>query len=480
MDVPRCSYGVRGSLTATCVNANPSLFKTTSYSFDHLDETLVCKNCTLTVLEAGTFDLSGNQIKNLILQKSMIEAIRARAFVGLLFMEHLDLSNNELKNVVTGTFFGVKKIKTLNLSNNKIANLSENAFTGLRDLKVLNLTNNSISNVHELSFDGLESLVELDLGFNEIINLSGLSVDLPNLEVLRLRQNHLMCLPNNVFYNLTSLRYLDLSWNKLKCPLTMLTMKPGNSLAHLDLSRNAIDILIPNMFSSLNNLQELNLSYNYINDILLRTFFGLFNLVKLDITYNKLTLFRTGIYSGLPHLRELNLSHNLIDEVLVTGTMSLHNLHSLDLSYNSLDDILYFNIISRMPRLSYLDLQGNRFPCKEDNEIMSLLEFNNDNFHIVWKKDGETDMCFNEKQRKPSLEDITQILVDKSTAEADSTTAETSAFVLISIMILLLAAIMFMQYRNNRILGHLRIRGLTTSTINLVRSSGVSNSSLKD
>lgn len=103
-DLMKCSYGERGSLTATCVNATPSFFKNTLYKFDHLDETLRCVNCVLTTIESNVFDLSGNQIKELDLQNSQIETLRPKAFMGLVFLKSLNLSNNKIRSIFPGMY----------------------------------------------------------------------------------------------------------------------------------------------------------------------------------------------------------------------------------------------------------------------------------------------------------------------------------------------------------------------------------------
>ncbi|KAF2883457.1 hypothetical protein ILUMI_22699 [Ignelater luminosus] len=106
---PSCAYGARGSLTSTCTYAIPSYFRTTSYRFDNLDETVRCVNCILTTIESNTFDISGNQIKTLDLNSSKIVTLKPKAFIGLASLKKLLLKDNQIKSfyLVSGTLKSV-------------------------------------------------------------------------------------------------------------------------------------------------------------------------------------------------------------------------------------------------------------------------------------------------------------------------------------------------------------------------------------
>ncbi|CAH0546122.1 unnamed protein product [Brassicogethes aeneus] len=466
-DPTKCSYGERGSLTATCVNANPSYFKATQYRFDQLDETLRCLNCTLTTLESGTFDLSGNQIKFLDLRNSSVQSVKPKAFVGLIFMEHLSLGNNEISNIFPGSFSGVKKIKTLDLDNNKINSLSDGGFTELINLEKLQLQNNQIAFMPTKAFTGLNNLVELNLQNNRISNVSAFSANLTNLKVLNLRENLITSLMGQEFYNLTSLRLLDLAWNKITIPSISINPEPsGNSLVNLDLSHNQINKLNPDIFGTLQNLENLDLSFNNIAEVPQKTLQSLHNLRNLNISSNKLTVFQTGLYSGLPQLRVLNFSHNALEDVEITGVFTLHSLHALDLSYNNLNDLDYIALISRLPRLNYLQLQNNVLPCDLEKEMEIF--FSEDNFKYVLYGDNPGDVkCVNVEVKKRTFKEVADSLV-REASNGGSRTAEIWIFVLISIMMILIGTLFFMEYRTFQALRYKSGDGRSMSRVNLV------------
>ncbi len=67
------------------------------------------------------------------------------AFVGLVSLESLDLSGNQLDGLEQGTFAGLEKLTDLRLMGNRLASLSDNgAFDGLSSLQSLHLEDNEL------------------------------------------------------------------------------------------------------------------------------------------------------------------------------------------------------------------------------------------------------------------------------------------------------------------------------------------------
>ncbi|KAF7283031.1 hypothetical protein GWI33_001562 [Rhynchophorus ferrugineus] len=436
-DLMKCSYGERGSLTATCVNATPGYFKNTRYKFDHLDETLLCVNCTLTSIEPNTFDLSGNQIRRMDISKSRIENLKQKAFMGLIFLEELDLSDNLIKSVYPGTFNGTKKITKINLSRNKISILSDKGFAELMHLRQLLVSHNSIEAVADTAFEGVYNLEELDLSYNRIGNISSKLSNLTSLQVLNLNNNKLTRIDRWDLYNLTKLTSLDLSNNYLT--QFSLEMAPNNQLKSLNLDENRIDYFWVSLMR-LYMLEALYLRKNNISEISGFPGDSLHNIRTLDLSGNKIRTIRTGMFNGLPKLGYLNCSHNAIETVMVTGVLSLSSLHVLDLSYNNISDFDYNLLLGRLPALAYLRLENNMLPCDLENQMMK--DFADDNFKFVLYENYVGSIrCVDKPLNNIVAEALQDVYIESS-----SNAANIVIFILLAILFVAVGILGYLQY----------------------------------
>ncbi|KAK4873546.1 hypothetical protein RN001_015575 [Aquatica leii] len=356
-----CSYGQHGSLMSTCYNANPSFFKRTSYRFDNFDETVRCVNCTLQVIESGTFEIRGNQIKYLDLENSQMTVLKEKSFLGLHFLRKLNLKNNNIVAVPVETFQGAIQIE-LNLANNNIAAI-ENIFQGLVNIGLINLEGNNVAKISPIDIQQSDVLLDLNLAKNSLKTLEkDTFLLLPRLENLNLSSNPIAVIEIGAF------RGLD-------------------SLEQLDLSRCLVDKIPKGLLAALHQLR------------------------LLDLAFNRLTIFQTGVFSGLPQLRKLNMSHNSIKTYLKTGLFSLHNLHSLDLSSNNIDDLDYKLLVQHLPALSFLGLANNFLPCYLKKEIDVIFEHDNLVLDLGTDVDG---LECNDTRTKPDLVEETYVAPNNS------------------------------------------------------------------
>nr|XP_023022568.1 leucine-rich repeat-containing protein 15-like isoform X1 [Leptinotarsa decemlineata] len=475
-DLMKCSYGERGSLTATCINANPAYFRNTPYRFDQLDETLKCVNCSLSVIESGTFDISGNQIQYLDLKESKIEKIQQKGFVGLIFLEHLNLSYNHIRSIYPGTFSGIKKVKTVDLSHNELSILSDDGFLELVQLESLDLKNNNIEAIATKAFNALKKLVKLDLSHNQIRQLNKLLfANLTSIEILNLEDNYISALKGDEFTNLTSLLELNLAHNKLTAPV--MELKPNNNLRRLLLHNNFISRLDVGFLKGLHSLEELDLNANEISEVVPKTLQSLFKLRVLNLSYNKLKIFRTGTFTGLPQLETLNCSHNVIYDIEITGVFSLHNLHALDLSFNTINDLNYVGLISRLPRISYLKLENNLLPCYLEDEMATY--FSEDNFKFVLYDNIVGSLkCLDEPPKK-SLTMVDTLKATPEPAQASITGAEITLMVLMIVIFACLGFLFYLQFNTYREL-HYKSSQRSSSASNLVSSEGIEDEFLRE
>lgn len=460
----KCSYGERGSLTATCVRANISFFRMTSYRFDQLDETLKCLNCSLKSIESNSFDISGNMIKHLILQNSQIEIMRPKSFIGLIFLEDLDLSFNDVRSIYPGTFYGIKKVKKVNLSHNKINILSENGFLELVNLEELDLSRNNIGTIAPDAFKGLGNLKILILSNNQIVDIGYVFSNMTSLQKLVVDNNKISVLHGTEFENATSLLELNLSVNVIQTPSVKIA--PNNSLKVLNLNSNRVKEIKQEYFNTLHNLEVLDLGFNYIEQINSKYFRNLFALEILSMSSNILTALHTGTFTGIPHLETLNFSNNHISEIVINGVFPLNSLHTLDISNNSLKDFDYDGLIARLPRLSYLKLDNNLLPCDLEKEMEEYFAEDNFKFEFYEPKEGSV-KCVDEpvKRRKPVIESLLQ---DES-QNRNIGGVEITLIVIICLMILAIGYLYFLQYKTHQGL-HIQPVNRTISSAHLVQS----------
>ena len=139
------------------------------------------------------------------------------------------LSNNNAKHLYfqdnvfyrwIGPVMNVKSVETFNLSNNFCSELNTKFFDGFIGLKTLLLNNNMI-------------------GYSLKSDVKGLSFKyLNNLETLEMNSNKISLLSRNIFFNLTSLKYLRLKNNTMRKFIVHISHM--RDLQILDLSNNEL------------------------------------------------------------------------------------------------------------------------------------------------------------------------------------------------------------------------------------------------
>ena len=120
-------YGVR-QLYSLVLSYNNILF-IEKYAFRNLS--------TLKLI-----DLTGNQIKELV----------SHNFEGLLLIKLLDLTHLSIVFVKNFAFFGLDNTEPLNISCTLITNLRAQSFASLKHIQIIDLSNNSINYIDTLTF----------------------------------------------------------------------------------------------------------------------------------------------------------------------------------------------------------------------------------------------------------------------------------------------------------------------------------------
>ncbi|POO00994.1 Tyrosine-protein kinase [Trema orientale] len=310
-------------------------------------------------------------------------------------IKFLNLSHNQLTgSLVSGGELQIfENLKVLDLSYNQLSGELP-GFSFVYDLQVLKLSNNRFSGEIPNNLLKGDSLVlnELDLSGN---NLSGpiSMISSTNLRILNLSSNGL----TGELPMLTgSCAVLDLSNNQFEGNLTRIA-KWGN-IEFLDLSRNHLAGIIPEVTPQFLRLNHLNLSQNSLTSSLPRVITQYPKLRVLDLSSNQLDGPVLTDLLTMPTLQELHLDHNLFMGTIKLSSSSPNdsNIRILDLSHNRFSGyfpdqlgstpIQVLNIagnnfsgslptsITGMSSLSSLDISQNHFTGPLPNNLPSGLE----------------------------------------------------------------------------------------------------------
>ena len=125
---------------------------------------------------------------------------------AFLYLEKLDLSNNEIISLVGNNFDKLENLKFLNLEFNKIKSFSSFDFNKFHQIRELTLGNDEMVIDEEFLFENFSNLESLKLMFCEFKSLnSRLFAGLRNLKSLFLLGKNLDNLTENIFYETRNL-----------------------------------------------------------------------------------------------------------------------------------------------------------------------------------------------------------------------------------------------------------------------------------
>ncbi|KAF2888652.1 hypothetical protein ILUMI_17521, partial [Ignelater luminosus] len=128
-------------------------------------------------------------------------------------LEILNFGYNEIADIEPYAFNNLSNLGGLGLMGNKLSRVTKNVFS-VPTLKILNLLDNKITLNESQAFHGLH-LLSLDLSGNKLTTLKKSSFLGCTVEELYIRRNETASIEPNLFADMSSLRKLDLSYNKL-------------------------------------------------------------------------------------------------------------------------------------------------------------------------------------------------------------------------------------------------------------------------
>jgi Leucine-rich repeat (LRR) protein len=346
-----------GLLTSVPAAFSDSTLSSTAYPGLYLE--IVRGTTKIRTIQDSAF---ANSFTRLHLASLGIRSVEPGAFSSLRWLSIVDLSGNELRTVVAGSFTpsSTNVAMKIDLSWNFIETLEVGAFGSL--VVDLNLTNNRISTIPKDLFDTFTSLGQLDLSGNLITTLSA-NTFARSLRNLTLARNLITSIDTATFINLTSLERLDLSENRISVwPDASI---PSRSLSVIDLSYNRLrPRAVHNMFRTFNGtIDEFRLDRNLPDDFgYYDPYYDLCQMATVGLYLTRLTLSGSRIRfiemcgDALSHL---DLSYNNLTYIYDLTFYRLLSLRNLDLSHNAIS-VIYGNMLSGLGLLNALNLSDNR------------------------------------------------------------------------------------------------------------------------
>ncbi|XP_067416698.1 LOW QUALITY PROTEIN: podocan-like protein 1 [Emydura macquarii macquarii] len=222
-------------------------------------------------------------LQYLLLQSNRLTAagVHPDAFLKLRNLHTLHLYNNRLERVPPGL---PRRVRSLMLLHNQISHVGLHDFASTYLLTELNLSYNRLysARIHRLAFRKLRRLESLDLAGNQLTLLpAGLP---PSLQVLQLQKNQINSLSPELLANLTGLKELHLAQNRLRIgSITPGTWQELQGLKLLDLSNNELSYIPPDLPESL--------EYLYLQ-------------------HNRIAVIEAGAFHSIPDIRAIVLRSN--------------------------------------------------------------------------------------------------------------------------------------------------------------------------
>ncbi|XP_068315377.1 receptor-like protein EIX2 [Pyrus communis] len=314
-------------------------------------------------------------------------------------LKYLDLSHINFNGTRLPYFIGsLSNLRHLDLSFASFGGRFPSQVGNLTHLQYLDLGWNDFNSVENLNswLPRLSSLTYLDLSRTDLSNVHDWLETVSKLPKLTNLTLWWCGLPSPVIHSSTlfninsskSLAHVDLSDNQCTSPSIYLWLSNYNaSLVHLDLRNISLTGLIPSVVENLTSLVYLDLSYNKIDAVNPHSFSSLCSLQELYLDNTSLSgqfskfvqmlstcvqnsleslyLYNNHLSGSIPDLtnfsslKHLSLFRNQLSGTIPESIGQLSNLQHMDLSINALEGVVSESHFSNLSRLTSLDLSSN-------------------------------------------------------------------------------------------------------------------------
>jgi uncharacterized repeat protein (TIGR01451 family) len=231
----------------------------------------------------------------------------------------------------------------LNIGGASISDLT--GFQAFTNVTVLKCHDNLLT---AITLNNLPNLKSIDAGFNT--SLSSITLNNVNLDTLKLYHGNM---PSLDLSNLTSLKYLDCSYNQL----SSLSLTSMTNLKTLNCEHNLLTAGI-NLAPAI-NLEDLNCSENNLS---LLTVAPLTHLKKLVCEFNSIPLLDV---SNLTNLEFFDWSNSPNSNVIISNVPNLKTLLCVGNNITNLD-------VSSLPSLQHLDCNSSHLTSINVTGLLNL------------------------------------------------------------------------------------------------------------
>ncbi|XP_063988423.1 toll-like receptor Tollo [Diachasmimorpha longicaudata] len=196
----------------------------------------------------------------------------------------LDLGENLISEIPTGTFDHVSQLYGLRLTENHIGNLTKGIFEKIKELKILNLSRNRIQYIEPGAFDDNTNLRAIRLDGNQLTDITGLFANLPNLVWLNVSDNKLKWFDYAMIP--TGLQWLDIHANEISELGNYFEIETQLQLSTFVASENKLTEITGNAIPM--SVEVLFLNDNLISKVQSYAFFKKPNLTRVDLKGNRI------------------------------------------------------------------------------------------------------------------------------------------------------------------------------------------------
>ena len=301
-----------------------------------------------------------NNLKCLFLNRNLFKSLISIKLMNLQHLELLDVSENAIESVNENDFNFSFRLNSINLNNNPIKYIHYAAFEHLNMITTFKIANTHLTVFNVSLLKNSRALTNLDISLNII------SIDL-NVSDTFLKNVRFICLnkirgvnPNvflALFLNVENIEELDFSGNYFSSNFS----KFGKSMTKFELRSVNLQSTKQIHLMNLSSLTYLDLSYNNLTFMDFESFECLTRLKFLDLSNNRISFVDSKIFSTINDssqkpLEYLNLENNRIF-TFGDSFINYNNLHTFKISNNYLIEFQPFKITYR----GQYELKANEF-----------------------------------------------------------------------------------------------------------------------